>query len=402
MLRRSSALALLRLALPAFLAGSAPSPTAAATALAVRPRVARRECERLNDSGTYADALPHCRAAAARLRGAGAQDGAQDGSDLGRALTSLGLALEMTGDRSAAEASYREALAPATAASADRRRRPSSCRTSRRWRSAAATTAQPSPGSPRRRRSPAAPSPPATTSWAPAELEYVRMNRSVALEQLGAYAEALAQIRPLASRALAEGARGDRDQRVGGAGGQPGGALPQPRRSAARARPARSCPCRLRSAGRPFRARQRASQPGARLSAQPARAGGRGDRPHPRPRARRESGDRSEETRTLCALGDLRLSGGHLVEARSAFELALASATAVRRRGRPLGGSRRIGARRPRGGRPERGARPPACRDRRRSKRPAKVSAIRPCAVACSRISARSTPPPSICWRSVH
>ena len=144
--RLPSALALLLVALPANLAQSAQPPSAAAMASEGAPESARRTCERLNDSGTYADALPFCRAAVALLRAAETPDS----GDLGRVLTSLGLALEMTGDRNAAEASYREALA--LYRSLGRRRRLSSCPTSQPWRSAAATTAQRSPGSPRRRR----------------------------------------------------------------------------------------------------------------------------------------------------------------------------------------------------------------------------------------------------------
>jgi CHAT domain-containing protein/tetratricopeptide (TPR) repeat protein len=325
-LRRTSALALLLLALPAFLAGSAPSPTAAQAAQAA-PDIARRECERLNDSGSYADALPHCREAAARLRGAGAQDDAQDGGDVGRALNSLGLALEMTGDRSAAEASYREALglhrglgqpaqealvlsnlAALAIAGGD-------------YGAALAWLAEEEAVT---RRALAA----GDSAWAPAELDYVRMNRSVALEQLGAYAEALAQIGPLASRVLAQGA-------------------PETATSESAAL-AVNLAVLYRNLGDPRRALALLDQ--ARVVYE-----GQGDRsalanvhlnrglvfqlnlraPAAAETAltralelSRESGDRSEETRTLCALGDLRLSGGHLVEARSAFALALASATA--------------------------------------------------------------------------
>ena len=327
MLRRSSALALLRLALPAFLAGSAPPATAAQAAHAT-PDIARRECERLNDSGSYADALPHCRAAAARLRGAGAQDGAQDGSRLGRALTSLGLALEMTGDRSAAEASYREALglhrglgqsalealvlsnlAALAIGGGD-------------YGAALAWLAEEEAVT---RRALAA----GDSAWAPAELEYVRMNRSVALEQLGAYAEALAQIRPLASRALAPGtpetATGESAALAVNLAvlyrnlGDPRRALAllDQARAVYEGQGDRSALANVHlNRGLVFQLNLRS--PAAAESALTRAL-----------ELARESGDRSEETRTLCALGDLRLVGGHLVEARSAFELALASATAA-------------------------------------------------------------------------
>ncbi len=330
--RRSSALALLLLALPAYLAGSAHPPNAAQVApvapvahvapvAPVAPDAARRECERRNDSGTYADALPYCREAAERLRGAGTKDG----GDLGRALTSLGLALEMTGDRSAAEASYREALSlhrglgqPAQEAlvlsnlaalaigGGD-------------YGAALAWLAEEEAVT---RRALAA----GDDSWAPAELEYVRMNRSVALEQLGAYTEALEEIRPLAKRSLAEGA--------GGLATSESAALAvnlavlyrnlgDPRRALTLLDRARIVYEELgdRSAlanvhlnrGLVYQLNLREPEAAESALVRALELAG-------------ESGDRSEETRTLCALGELRLSGGHLLEARSDFERALAAA----------------------------------------------------------------------------
>ena len=321
--RLPSALALLLVALPANLAGGAPPPSAAATAYEGAPESARRACERLNDSGTYADALPFCRAAVALLRGAGTPDS----GELGRVLTSLGLALEMTGDRNAAEASYREALAlyrglgrPAQEAlvlsnlaalaigGGD-------------YGAALAWLAEEEAVT---RRALAA----GDDSWAPAELEYVWMNRSVALEQLGAYTEALAQIRPLANRSLAEG--------TGGPATSESAALAvnlavlyrnlgDPRRALTLLDRARIVYDALgdRSAlanvhlnrGLVFQLNLRQPEAAEGALVRALELAG-------------ESGDRSEETRTLCALGDLRLSGGHLLEARSDFERALAAATA--------------------------------------------------------------------------
>ena len=387
-----SALALLVVALPANLAGGAHPPSAVQSA----PDGARRDCERLNDSGTYADALPFCRAAAALLRGAGTPDN----GDLGRVLTSLGLALEMTGDRNAAEASYREALAlyrglgqPAQEAlvlsnlaalaigGGD-------------YGAALAWLAEEEAVT---RRALAA----GDDSWAPAELEYVQMNRSVALEQLGAYTEALAQIRPLANRSLVEGA--------GGPATSESAALTvnlavlyrnlgDPRRALTlldRARivyeawaTARRSPTCTSTGGSSFssicasrRPRRRALARALELAARERRSQ-RGD-------AHALRAGRSPAERRPPRRGALRLRArarcGHC----------------VRRRGRPLGGPGRIGARRPRGGRPRRRA-PPTCAPRSpRSKRPAKVSAIQRCAVACLRISARSTPPPSTFWPNV-
>ena len=99
-LRRPAALALLLATLPATL------PAASSVAEAERSL-----CERLNDSGSYSEALPHCRSAALAQRAASTAGApADDHGALGRSLNSLGLALEMTGDRRAAEASYLEAL----------------------------------------------------------------------------------------------------------------------------------------------------------------------------------------------------------------------------------------------------------------------------------------------------
>ncbi len=198
MSRRLWAPALLLFALPAALCGASRADDGA-----------RRECERLNDAGSFAEALPHCRQAAAAQRSAsaGAEAGPIEGGDagaLGRALTALGLALEMTGDRQAAAASYLEALARHRTQGLPQLEAlvlsnlaalaigGGDYGAALAWlgqeeavaRRAAATSDAP---------------------WATAELDYVRINRSVALEQLGAYAEALAEIRPLVSRSLAPG-----------------------------------------------------------------------------------------------------------------------------------------------------------------------------------------------------
>lgn len=315
--RRSAALALFLATLAATLQ--------AETSVAETERGA---CERLNDSGRYAEALPHCRSAAQAQRAetaAGAS--ADDGGALGRALTSLGLALEMTGDRHAAEAAYLEALDRHRA-----ERRPElealvlsnlaalaigggDYGTALRWLGEEEAVA---------RRALAQ----GSQSWAAAELDYVRINRSVALEQLGAYSEALAEIRPLV----------DRTRERGGESADNGESaalvvnlavlyrnLGDPRRALVLLERAGSLYERLgdRSAlanvhlnrGLVQQLNLRAPKSAAAEFAQALALA-------------RSSGDRGEELRTLCALGDLRRQGGDLAGAREAFAQALATASA--------------------------------------------------------------------------
>ncbi len=293
----------------------APAPTAQPEA----PE--RRECERLNDAGSYSAALPHCRQAADTLRALKGTAGGDDGGALGRSLTSLGLALEMTGDRRAAEASYREALARHRAGGQSQLEAlvlsnlaaltigGGDYGAALAWLGEQEAVAN---------RALAA----GDRTWAPAELEYVRMNRSVALEQLGAYAEALAEIRPLSTRSPQAGAE---------------------REAAALAV---NLAVLYRNLGDPRRALtllERARTVYERLGDRSALANVHLNRAlvyqlNLRAPGSAEvelahalelalaSGDRGEEIRTLCALGELRRSGGRLDDARQAFERALQAA----------------------------------------------------------------------------
>ncbi len=289
-----------------------------------RKSAAREACERLNDTGSYAEALPHCRDAADLRRPV--ESGPADG-DLGRSLTSLGLALEMTGDRRSAEASYREALALHRSVGqheAEALVLSNLAALAIGGGDYAAALAWLAAEEAVTRRALAE----GDAAWAPAELDYVRMNRSVALEQLGAYAEALAEIRPVADHLLAAG-----DETT------------TRRESAALAV---NLAVLYRNLGDPRRALtllERARLVYERLGDRSAlanvhlnrglayqlnlRAPERADEELSRALAlARESGDRGEEIRTLCALGDLRLAGGHFSDARTAFEGALAAAIA--------------------------------------------------------------------------
>ena len=288
---------------------------------------ARRECERLNDSGSYADALPHCRAAAELRRAADAAADTRpaDGA-LGRSLTSLGLALEMTGDRRSAEASYREALAlhrslgqPELEALVLSNLAALAIGGGDYGAALAWLAAEEEVS----RRALAA----GDAAWAPAELEYVRMNRSVALEQLGAYAEALAEIRPVADHLLAAGGENTAHRESAALAVNLAVLyrnLGDPRRALAlleRARVAYEGLGDRSALANVHLNRGLVHQLNLRS---PAAAGLEFERALA---LARESGDRGEEIRTLCALGDLRLHDGRLDEARSAFERALESAT---------------------------------------------------------------------------
>ena len=318
MSRFLSLLALL-LASPASLCGQTP-PAAA------RDDPERQECDRLNDTGSYLEALPHCRAAAESQRAASEAAGSEDSGALGQSLTSLGLALEMTGNRRAAEENYREALAlhrdlghhelealvlsnlaALSIGGGD-------------YGAALAWLSEEEAVANRALEA-------GDQAWAPAELVYVRMNRSVALEQLGAYAEALAELRPLADRS-------------------PGGSASDAGTSESAAL-AVNLAVLYRNLGDPRRALtllERSRVVYQRLGDRSALANLHLNRAlvyqlnlRAPDRADLElaqaldlahaSGDRSEEIRTLCALGELRRNDGRRTEARSAFERALAAAT---------------------------------------------------------------------------
>jgi CHAT domain-containing protein/tetratricopeptide (TPR) repeat protein len=298
------------------LAAIAATPVTPATpATATAP--ARAECQRLNDSGRYAEAVSPCRATVDLARAGRDRD--TPPGELGRALTSLGLALEMTGERTAAEASYREALALHRGLG---QREQEALVLSNlaalaigggdyggalAWLAAEEEVARSALAR-------------GEAGWASEELQYVRINRSVALEQLGAYAEALAEIRPLA-----------------GAPDEPGERSPAL---------AVNLAVLYRNLGHPRRALElledarRIYERSADLSAlanvhlnrglvyelnlhEPAKAAAELARALELARA---SGDRGEEIRTLCAIGDLHLGERRLAGARAAFEEALAAA----------------------------------------------------------------------------
>ena len=316
-LRRPAALALLLATLPATL------PAASSVAEAERSL-----CERLNDSGSYSEALPHCRSAALAQRAASTAGApADDHGALGRSLNSLGLALEMTGDRRAAEASYLEALERHRA---QRLQELESLvlsnlaalaigggdfRAALRWLAQEEAVA---------RQALAA----GVEDWPDAELDYVRMNRSVALEQLGAYSEALAELRPISGPALAAGS-GKTD-------------------SSETAALAVNLAVLYRNLGDPRRALvllDRARVAYERLGNRAALANVHLNRAlvqqlnlrSPEPAAAEiaqalafalASGDRGEELRIRCAQGDLLLQSGDLAAAHQAFTLALATAAA--------------------------------------------------------------------------
>lgn len=315
--RRLAALVLLLATLPAIL----PADSSIAGA-------ERSVCERLNDAGRFSEALPHCRSAALAQRAeTAAALPRDDAGALGRSLTLLGLALEMTGDRRAAEASYLEAL--------DRHR------TQRRqqlealvlsnlaalaigagdYHAALVWLEQEEAVA---RQALAA----GVADWPEAELDYVRINRSVALEQLGAYSEALAELRPISRPALSTGS-GSTD-------------------SAETAALTVNLAVLYRNLGDPRRALvllDRALAAYRRLGDRSALANVHLNRAlvqamnlrAPGPAASEleqalafalASGDRGEELRIRCAQGDLLLQRGDLAAARLAFTSALATADA--------------------------------------------------------------------------
>ncbi len=319
---RSTAYALMLVALPTMLSAQEPAVSSSASS-------AHAECRRLSDSGRYADALPLCREAVAferARRGGRGRDEVDGGGALGRALTSLGLALEMTGDRTAAEADYREALAlhrklgePQQEALVLSNLAALSIGGGDYGGALAWLAAQDAVAQSALAHDGAAGA--GGAAWATEEQKYVRINRSVALEQLGAYAEALAEIRPLATAPAGQGEE------------SPALAV--------------NLAVLYRNLGNPRRAlkllddARRSYEKAGDLSAlanvhlnrglvyelnlhEPANAAVELDRALELSRA---SGDRGEEIRTLCAIGDLRLGENRLTEARSAFADALAAAT---------------------------------------------------------------------------
>lgn len=288
----------------------------------------RSVCERFNDSGRYAEALPHCRGAAFAQRAAtAALSPADDAGALGRSLTMLGLALEMTGDRRAAEASYLEALERHRAQHLQQLEAlvlsnlaalaigAGDYHAALLWLEQEESVA---------RQALAA----QVEDWPEAELDYVRINRSVALEQLGAYSEALAELRPLSAPALAAGS--------GSADSSETAALTvnlavlyrnlgDPRRALVLLDRARAAYERLGDASALANVHLnralvqqlnlRAPDEAATELAQALELA-------------LASGDRGEEIRIQCAMGDLRLQGGNLEAARQAFSLARETAAA--------------------------------------------------------------------------
>ncbi|MEO8197055.1 MAG: CHAT domain-containing protein [Thermoanaerobaculia bacterium] len=289
----------------------------------------RSACGRLNDSGRYAEALPHCQSAAETQRSASARlRGETDAGALGQSLNSLGLALEMTGDRRAAEAAYLEALARHRALQLHELEAlvlsnlaalaigGGDYRGALAWLGQEEAVARQAIAG-------------GAEDWPAAELDYVRINRSVALEQLGAYAEALAELRPISGPALAQDS---------GSGD-----------SAETAALTVNLAVLYRNLGDPRRALvllDRARVAYERLGDRSALANVHLNRAlvqqlnlrSPEPAAGelavaldlvRASGDRGEEARILCAQGELRLHSGDLTAARQAFSLALKTAAAA-------------------------------------------------------------------------
>lgn len=316
-LRRPAPLALLLATLAANLGAS--------TSIA---EAERSVCERLNDSGMYSEALPHCRSATEAQRAASAAVSPEDDAGaLGRSLTMLGLALEMTGDRRAAEASYLEALERHQAQGRQQLEAlvlsnlaalaigAGDYHAALLWLEQEEAVA---------RQALAA----RVEDWPEAELDYVRINRSVALEQLGAYSEALAELRPLSATALAAGS--------GSADSSETAALAvnlavlyrnlgDPRRALALLDRARAAYERLRDASALANVHlNRALVQQLNLRA-PAEAATELAQALELALA---SGDRGEEIRIRCAMGDLRLQGGDLEAARQAFSQAREAAAA--------------------------------------------------------------------------
>lgn len=288
----------------------------------------RSACERLNASGSYSEALPHCRRAAQAQRAASTASTSQDdGGALGRSLTALGLALEMTGDRREAEASYLEALARHRTLSLPEHEALVLSNLAALaigggdYRAALDWLVQEEAVAMRARAA-------GIADWPEAELDYVRINRSVALEQLGAYAEALAELRPLAAPALTPGS-GERD-------------------SSEMAALTVNLAVLFRNLGDPRRALvllDRAATAYQRLGDRSALANVHLNRALVQQlnlRAPQQAatelakalelaeggGDSGEELRILCAQGDLLLRAGDLDAARRAFARALAVAAA--------------------------------------------------------------------------
>lgn len=141
-------------------------------------------CAALNDLGRYGEAIAHCRTAA-QLRRASA------GTLLADTLVNLALVLEATGDPDGADAAYREAGASYRAAgsAADEAlvlsNRASLAVGRGDFGAALERTAE----------AEALARGAGEATWAGAELRVVHLNRAVILERLGAYREALAELR---------------------------------------------------------------------------------------------------------------------------------------------------------------------------------------------------------------
>ncbi|MEZ5313737.1 MAG: tetratricopeptide repeat protein [Thermoanaerobaculia bacterium] len=273
----------------------------------------RELCSRFNDAGDYLQALAPCAAAVTAARSSPEQR-----AGLAAALNAHGLALEMTGEREAAEASYREALglqrelgardqeaivlsnlAALAIGAGDYGR-------ALGWLADEEAVAR-SAGD---------------AGWVEEELRIVRINRSVAYEQLGAYREALAEIRPLVASDSPE---------VGHSAALAANLAVLYRNVGDPRRALRL----LDRAGREFEsAGDRAALANVHLNRglvyalnleQPDEARRELDRAL---ELARETGDRAEELRTLQTLGDLELARGNTGAAREAFTAALGLARA--------------------------------------------------------------------------
>jgi tetratricopeptide (TPR) repeat protein len=149
-------------------------------------------CARLNDTGRFAEALPRCAAAVEEARA-----GAADRAALAAALNGHGLALEMTGDRAAAERAYDESLSIDRALGA----RDQEALVLSNLAALAIGGGDYGRALDRLAEEEAVARAAGDAPWTAEELRIVRINRGVALEQLGAYREALAELRQIEAAA---------------------------------------------------------------------------------------------------------------------------------------------------------------------------------------------------------
>lgn len=273
-------------------------------------------CSELSDAGRFREALPACRDAVRRRREA------KDLAHLGEALNRLGLALEMLGEKSDAKTSYDEALA------LHRAHGQKQLEALVLSNLAALAIGEGDYGSALRRlaeeESVAVGA--SGETWVDEELRVVAQNRAVTLEHLGAYREALTSLRRLAEEEEPDpGIAAALDVNLAVLYRN----LGDPRHA-----------LRLLDRAASFYEERRD------LSALANLALNRGlvqDRNLRSPGAAEEdyrealrlaarSGDRGEEVRARCALGELLLADGRLVEAREELDRCLSTSEAAEAR----------------------------------------------------------------------